>query len=63
MRPYRRSPGQESFELRRPAGLTGDIYDDLLAGLVKEPCVLERHQMTSELLGSPRLLRKATAPR
>lgn len=63
MRPYRRSPAQVSFELRRPAGLTGDVYEDLLEGLVKEPCVFERHQMTVELLGSLRLLRKATAPR
>jgi hypothetical protein len=56
VRPYRRSPAQVSFELRRPAGLTGDVYEDLLEGLVKEPCVFERHQMTAELLGSLRLL-------
>jgi len=54
---------QVSFELKRPAGLTGDIYDDLLAGLAKEPCVLERDQMTAELLESPRRLRKGMAPR
>ncbi|WP_313377953.1 hypothetical protein [Achromobacter insolitus] len=54
---------QMSCDLKRPAGLTCEIYDDLLAGLAKEPCVLERDQMTTELLGSPRKLRKGTAPR
>ncbi len=54
---------QVSCDLKRPAGLTGDIYDDLLASLAKEPCVLERDQMTTELLESPRKLRKGMAPR
>lgn len=54
---------QVSCDLKRPAGLTGEIYDDLLAGLAKEPCVLERDQMTMELLESPRKLRKGMAPR
>lgn len=54
---------QVSSDLKRPAGLTGDIYDDLLADLAKEPCVLERDQMTIELLESPRKLRKGMAPR
>lgn len=40
-----------------------DIYDDLLAALAKEPCVLERDQMTAELLESPRKLRKGMTPR
>ncbi|MCP1404414.1 hypothetical protein [Achromobacter insolitus] len=54
---------QVSCDLKRPAGLTGDIYDDLLADLAREPCVLERDQMTTELLESPRKLRKGMAPR
>ena len=54
---------QVSFELNRPAGLMGGIYDDLLAGLAVEPCVLEKDQMTMELLESPRKLRKGMAPR
>jgi len=35
---------QVSGDLKRPASLMGDIYDDLLAGLAVEPCVIERHQ-------------------
>ncbi|MDF3850664.1 hypothetical protein [Achromobacter denitrificans] len=54
---------QVSSELHRPTGLMGGIYDDLLAGLAEEPCVLEREQMTSELLESPRKLRKGMGPR
>lgn len=54
---------QVSFELKRPAGLMGGIYDDLLAGLAVEPCVLEKDQMTMELLESPRKLRKGMPPR
>lgn len=54
---------QVSCDLKRPAGLTGDIYDDLLADLAKEPCVLERDEMTTELMESPRKLRKGMAPR
>ncbi|MCY1535102.1 hypothetical protein D9M68_704930 [compost metagenome] len=54
---------QVSFDLQRPSGLMGGIYDDLLAGLAKEPCVLERDQMTNELLESPRKLRKGMEPR
>ncbi|WP_258128614.1 hypothetical protein [Achromobacter anxifer] len=54
---------QVSFELQRPAGLTGGIYDDLLAALAVEPCVLERDQLVSELLDSPRKPRKGMAPR
>lgn len=52
-----------THNLQRPAGLTGDIYDDLLAGLAVEPCVPEKDLMTMELLESPRKLRKGMAPR
>ena len=54
---------QVSCDLQRPAGLMGGIYDDLLAGLAVEPCVLEKDQMTMELLESPRKLRKGMEPR
>lgn len=54
---------QVSFELQRPAGLTGGIYDDLMAALAVEPCVLERDQMVSELLDAPAKPRKGMAPR
>ncbi|WZB75170.1 hypothetical protein WJ972_00520 [Achromobacter insuavis] len=41
----------------------GKICDDLTAGLAAEPCVIERDQMTAELLEEPRKLRKGMAPR
>lgn len=54
---------QVSGDLKRPASLMGEIYDDLMDGLAKEPCVVERDQMTAELLEQPRKLRKGMAPR
>lgn len=54
---------QVSGDLKRPASLMGEIYDDLMDGLAKEPCVQERDQMTAELLEQPRKLRKGMAPR
>ncbi|WP_025138066.1 hypothetical protein [Achromobacter sp. DH1f] len=54
---------QVSGDLKRPAGLMGDIYDELLAGLATEPCVVEMDQMTAELLEAPAKLRKGMAPR
>ncbi|WZB76913.1 hypothetical protein WJ972_16820 [Achromobacter insuavis] len=54
---------QVSGDLKRPASLMGEIYDDLMAGLAAEPCVLERDQMTAELLEEPRKLRKGMGPR
>lgn len=54
---------QVSGDLKRPASLMGEIYDDLLAGLAVEPCVIERDQMTAELLEEPRKLRKGMGPR
>ncbi len=41
----------------------GQKLRDLLAGRAEEPCALERNQMTAELLGSPRKLRKGMEPR
>ncbi|WP_241133803.1 hypothetical protein [Achromobacter insuavis] len=54
---------QVSGDLRRPASLMGEIYDDLMKGLAVEPCVIERDQMTAELLEEPRKQRKGMAPR
>ncbi|WP_063582844.1 hypothetical protein [Achromobacter ruhlandii] len=54
---------QVSGDLKRPASLMGEIYDDLLAGLAVEPCVIERDRDTAELLEEPRKLRKGMAPR
>ncbi|MFY3132374.1 hypothetical protein ACOTF1_15200 [Achromobacter ruhlandii] len=54
---------QVSGDLKRPPSLMGEIYDDLMAGLADEPCVIERDQMTAELLEAPRKLRKGMAPR
>ncbi|WP_275253645.1 hypothetical protein [Achromobacter xylosoxidans] len=41
----------------------GKICDDLVAGLAAESCVIERDQMTPELLEEPCKLRKGMAPR
>ncbi|PND31537.1 hypothetical protein C1I89_22110 [Achromobacter pulmonis] len=54
---------QVSGDLKRPASLMGEIYDDLMEGLAAEPCVIERDQMTAELLEQPRKLRKGMALR
>ena len=54
---------QVSCDLKRPAGLMGDIYDELLAGLASEPCVLERDQDVQDLMEAPHKLRKGMAPR
>lgn len=54
---------QVSNDLKRPAGLMGDIYDELLQRLGAEPCVLERDKDVGELLDAPGKLRKGMAPR
>ncbi len=54
---------QVSGDLKRPPSLMGQIYDDLIAGVAEEPCVIERDQDVAELLESPRKLRKGMAPR
>lgn len=54
---------QVSCDLKRPASLMGEIYDDLLAGLAVEPCVIERNQDVAVLLDSSQPLRKGMAPR
>ncbi|WP_238888697.1 hypothetical protein [Achromobacter insuavis] len=54
---------QVSGDLKRPASLMGQIYDDLMAALAVEPCVVERDQDVAELLEDPRKLRKGMGPR
>ncbi|MNV92202.1 hypothetical protein D3C71_1867730 [compost metagenome] len=54
---------QVSNDLKRPAGLMGDIYDELLQRLVVEPCVLERDEMVDALMEASAKLRKGMAPR
>lgn len=41
----------------------GKICDDLVAGLAAESCVLERDQMTAELLEAPAKLRNRRGPK
>ena len=54
---------QVSGDLKRPASLMGEIYDDLMAGLAEEPCVIEGVQDVAALLEDPRQLRKGMGPR
>ncbi|WP_429941854.1 hypothetical protein [Achromobacter xylosoxidans] len=54
---------QVSGDLTRPASIVGEIYDDLMAALAVEPCVVDFKQTTAELLEDPRKLRKGMGPR
>ena len=54
---------QVSFELKRPTGLMGGIYDDLIQQLATEPCVKEKDQLVQELLEPATKVRKGMAPR
>ncbi|MBR8657892.1 hypothetical protein KDH83_31750 [Achromobacter sp. Marseille-Q0513] len=54
---------QMAGELKRPIGVTGIVYDGVLAELPAEPCVQERDQMTAELLEAPYKLRKGMPAR
>ncbi|WP_313064673.1 hypothetical protein [Achromobacter animicus] len=54
---------QVSNDLKRPTGLIGDIYDELLARLAAEPCVRERDDIVDALIQTPAKLRKGMAPR
>lgn len=54
---------QVSGDLKRPASLMGEIYDELLSSLAVEPCVIERDRMTAELLEAPSKFRKGMTPR
>ncbi len=54
---------QLSGDFKRPAGVTGELYDDFMTDLRGEPCVLERDDMTASLLETTDRLRKGMAPR
>lgn len=54
---------QLSGDFKRPAGITGDLYDEFIEGLRIEPCVIERDQDVQEMMEAPDKLRKGMAPR
>jgi len=54
---------QLSDDFKRPAGITGGLYDDFMTGLREEPCVIERDQDVQEMMEAPNKLRKGMAPR
>jgi hypothetical protein len=54
---------QLSDDFKRPAGITGDLYDDFIKGLREEPCVIERDKDVQEMMETPDKLRKGMAPR
>lgn len=54
---------QVSNDLKRPAGLMGEIYNELILRLASEPCVAERDEDVRSMMEAPRKLRKGMAPR
>ena len=54
---------QLSDDFKRPAGITGDLYDGFMKALRDEPCVIERDQDVQEMMETPDKLRKGMAPR
>ncbi|WMD24062.1 hypothetical protein RAS12_30690 (plasmid) [Achromobacter seleniivolatilans] len=54
---------QLSDDFKRPAGITGCLYDDFMNGLRDEPCVIERDRDVQEMMEPPDKLRKGMAPR
>ncbi|WP_043517355.1 hypothetical protein [Achromobacter arsenitoxydans] len=54
---------QLSGDFKRPAGITGELYDQFMQDLHAEPCVQERDDMTASLMETPDKLRKGMAPR
>lgn len=54
---------QLSGDFKRPAGITGSLYDDFMQALREEPCVIERDQDVREMMETPDKLRKGMAPR
>ncbi|WP_338881593.1 hypothetical protein WHX56_14265 [Achromobacter veterisilvae] len=54
---------QLSGDLQRPHGILGTVFDDWIQQIHAEPCVLERDQVTRELLDMPGKPRKGMAPR
>ncbi|WP_447988434.1 hypothetical protein [Achromobacter spanius] len=54
---------QLSDDFKRPAGVTGDLYDEFIEALRAEPCVIERDHDVQDLMEAPEKLRKGMAPR
>lgn len=54
---------QLSDDFKRPAGITGDIFDEFIEALRVEPCVIERDKDVQEMMETPDKLRKGMAPR
>ncbi|MGE8449113.1 MAG: hypothetical protein ACN6OP_00535 [Pseudomonadales bacterium] len=54
---------QLSGGLQRPTGILGTVFDDWIKQIHAEPCVIERDQVTRELLDMPGKPRKGMAPR
>jgi hypothetical protein len=54
---------QLSDDFKRPAGITGELYDDFMRDLRCEPCVLERDDMRDALMEPSSRLRKGMGPR
>lgn len=54
---------QLSGDFKRPAGITGELYDDFMRTLHREPCVLERDDMKDALMEPSHKLRKGMGPR
>ena len=54
---------QLSGDFKRPAGITGSLYDDFMQALREEPCVIERDKDVQEMMETPDKLRKGMAPR
>ncbi|MEC6413499.1 hypothetical protein SB816_21050 [Achromobacter sp. SIMBA_011] len=52
---------QVSCDLKRPPSLMGQVYDDMMAGLADEPCVIEHDQMTAKLQEELRKLHRGMA--
>lgn len=54
---------QLSGDFKRPAGITGELYDEFMEALRSEPCVIERDQDVQDLMEAPDKLRKGMPPR
>ncbi|AZW31490.1 hypothetical protein L506_2328 [Bordetella bronchiseptica GA96-01] len=54
---------QLSGEFRRPVGVLANCYDEYMAQLVVEPCVLERDADVAEMLNAPAKPRKGMGER
>ncbi|MGZ8132528.1 hypothetical protein [Bordetella genomosp. 6] len=54
---------QLSGEFHRPVGVLANCYDEYMAQLVVEPCVLERDADVAEMLNAPAKPRKGMEKR